>query len=279
MARNAQQLSEATNEISQLILTTTTNHSSSTSTDRQKIQDISVDISSDFETVAKSVREAVQTFGPVFILVNCAGFAAPKKFENSTIEEERRQMNVNYFGSTQVTRAVLPEMKSKAAGGHIVFVASQAGLIGLYGLSSYCASKFAVRGFAESLAMELAPFKIKVTVNCPPDTDTPGFAVENETKPEETHLISAGAGLFQPSVIARQLVVDTLEGKFFSTSGFDGWIATTLSSGLINSSFKDVITQSFLMGPLRFGAWFSVKQFYSIIQTCHNKRNQSKKTA
>ena len=55
LARNAQQLSEATNEISQLILTTT-NHSFSTATDRQKIQDISVDITSDFETVAKSVR-------------------------------------------------------------------------------------------------------------------------------------------------------------------------------------------------------------------------------
>ena len=98
-------------------------------------------------------REAVQTFGPVFILVNCAGFAVPKKFENSSVEEEHRQMDVNYFGSTQVTRAVLPDMKSNNGGGHIVFVASQAALIGLYGLSSYCASKFAVRGFAESLAM------------------------------------------------------------------------------------------------------------------------------
>ena len=85
--------------------------------------------------------------------MNCAGFAAPKKFENSTLEEERRQMDVNYFGSTQVTRAVLPDMKANNSGGHIVFVASQAGLIGLFGLSSYCASKFAIRGFAESLAM------------------------------------------------------------------------------------------------------------------------------
>ena len=50
---------------------------------------------------------------------------------------------------------------------------------------------------------EVAPFNIKVTVNCPPDTDTPGFAVENQTKPEETHLIAGGAGLFQPSAIAR----------------------------------------------------------------------------
>ena len=50
---------------------------------------------------------------------------------------------------------------------------------------------------------ELAPFNIKVTVNCPPDTDTPGFAIENQTKPEETHLLSETAGLFSPSAVAR----------------------------------------------------------------------------
>ena len=97
-------------------------------------------------------RKAVQILGPVYILVNCAGFATPKTFENSTIDEETQQMQLNFFGSTKATRAVLPEMKNNN-GGHIVFVASQGGLIGLYGLSSYCASKFAIRGFAESLAM------------------------------------------------------------------------------------------------------------------------------
>ena len=60
-------------------------------------------------------------------------------------------MDLNFFGSTKVTRAVLPDMK--LSGGHIVFVASQGSLIGLYGFSTYCASKFAIRGFAESLAM------------------------------------------------------------------------------------------------------------------------------
>ena len=152
-------------------------------------------------------------------------------------------------------------------------------------------------------------------MNCPPDTDTPGFAIENETKPEETHLISETAGLFHPKIVARykrsipvtslseikilfhyltnlfniilipkfffsrQLVEDTLQGKFLSTSGFDGWVATTLSSGLINSSFKDALTQSFLMGPLRLGTWFTVRNFYTIIQKCHQKRNHGKKLA
>ena len=63
-------------------------------------------------------------------------------------------MDLNFFGSTKVTRAVLSDMKlTPDIGGHVVFVASQGGLIGLYGLSTYCATKFAIRGFAESLAM------------------------------------------------------------------------------------------------------------------------------
>ena len=69
-----------------------------------------------------------------------------------SLEEERKQIELNFFGSTKITRAVLPDMKLNG-GGHVVFVASQGGLIGLYGLSTYCASKFAIRGFAESLAM------------------------------------------------------------------------------------------------------------------------------
>ena len=53
------------------------------------------------------------------------------------------------------------------------------------------------------LILELSPFGIKVSVNCPPDTNTPGFATEQATKPEETALISEGAGLFKPEQVAR----------------------------------------------------------------------------
>ena len=53
------------------------------------------------------------------------------------------------------------------------------------------------------LILELSPFGIKVSVNCPPDTNTPGFATEQATKPEETALICEGAGLFDPEQVAR----------------------------------------------------------------------------
>lgn len=63
-------------------------------------------------------------------------------------------MDVNYFGTVNVTRAVIPVMKQKRAG-RIVFTSSMAGLAGIYGYTSYAASKFALRGLAECLQMEV----------------------------------------------------------------------------------------------------------------------------
>ena len=64
-------------------------------------------------------------------------------------------MDINYFGSVNVTKSVLGDMKSNPDGGIIVFVSSLAGLVGLFGFTGYSASKFAVRGFAEAVAMGL----------------------------------------------------------------------------------------------------------------------------
>jgi len=274
MARNKRQLSEAREEISQAFNASAYPYASLPYPyKRPRIIDISVDVTSDSETVSRSVAQAVQILGPVYILVNCVGFALPKTFDELTIDEQTELMEYNYYGSTKVTKAVLPGMKNSNEG-HIVFVASQGSLLGLYGFSAYCASKFAIRGFAESLAMELSPFNIKVTVNCPPDTDTPGFAIENKNKPEETRKISSKSGLFQPQDIARKLISDTLQGRFLSTSGYEGWVATTLCSGLINSTFTDALRQSFLIGPLRFFTWFTIQTFYNIIDVCSKKRRE-----
>ena len=125
---------------------------------------------------------------------------------------------------------------------------------------------------------EVAPFNVKVSVNCPPDTETPGFETENVGKPEETQLISAYGGLFKPDVIAKQLVNDALDGTFLGTSGLDGWVAVKLCCGFVNSDLFEVITDAFIMGPLRFISWIYTQQFYSIVHKCQKKRNEEKKS-
>lgn len=81
---------------------------------------------------------------------------------------------------------------------------------GVFGYSAYAGSKFALRGLAEVLHMELFPYNISVTLSHPPDTDTPGFAVEELTKPKETKLISEASGLLSPDEVAVKLFQDSL---------------------------------------------------------------------
>jgi 3-dehydrosphinganine reductase len=87
-------------------------------------------------------------------------------------------MRINYIGAVYCTKAVVDSMKNRHFG-RIVFVSSQAGQLGVFGYTAYSASKFALRGLAESLQMELKPYNIYVTLSYPPDTDTPGLKEEN----------------------------------------------------------------------------------------------------
>lgn len=85
-------------------------------------------------------------------------------------------------------------------------IASGAGLIGIYGYSAYCPSKFALRGLVESLRGELKPKGIGVTIVYPPDTDTPQLAAENKIKPPETKRITATAKTWSPQAVAEQIL-------------------------------------------------------------------------
>jgi len=280
LARNAQKLSETATEIKAEV-------GSSSDGERVRVFEKSVDLSAGYEVVDKAVQETVAKMGPVYMLVNCAGFAICRKFENLSVDDEQQMMSLNYFGSIWTTRSVLPSMKESGRGGVLVFVASQGGLVGVYGMTSYCASKFAVRGFAEALAMEVSPYNISVSVTCPPDTETPGLVSESVGKPEETRLISEYGGLFSAKEVADQLVLDALntasagkgEGSYsLGSKGLDGWIAVRLCNGFANSSFALVLMETFVLGPARFISWIYTRQFYAIIRKCHRKRNVDKKT-
>jgi 3-dehydrosphinganine reductase len=99
-----------------------------------------------------------------------------------------------------------------------------AGFVGLYGYTDYCASKFAVIGFSETLRSELKPDNITVSILCPPDTDTPGFKTENLTKPRETIEISGKVKLLSAQEVADQfikgilkqtkIIIPSMDGKF-----------------------------------------------------------------
>ena len=99
--------------------------------------------------------------------------------------------------------------------GSFVGVSSAAGLVGVFGYTAYAPTKFAVRGFLESLRGELLPYGIHVGCSFPPDTDTPQLADENQYKPKETKAIS---GTIKPLTAARvaKSIIEGIEKEHFA---------------------------------------------------------------
>jgi len=164
--------------------------------------------------------EAVQAFGAPDVLINCAGRAIPHAFEDISFTQFDETLRINLYGTWNTVAALAPAMQ--ASGGAIVNVASMAGFMGVFGYSDYCASKFGVIGLSEVLRQELRRYNISVHVLCPPDTDTPGFALENLTKPPETKAISAGARIMSADEVARSLIKGLARGRFMIIPGWEG---------------------------------------------------------
>ena len=116
----------------------------------------------------------LDTFGRIDVLINNAGFVIYGKVSELTIEEIESQMETNYFGMIYCTKNFLPYMIEQGEG-HIVNVASVGASLGVPGVVSYCATKFAMLGFSEGLKHELSGTGIDLTVVSPIMVDTPLF--------------------------------------------------------------------------------------------------------
>lgn len=126
----------------------------------------------DSVSVTRGVAEVRAKHGAIDGLVNNAGVLVRGYFEDLSEAEIRRVFDANVFGAMAVTRAVMGGMR-EAGQGRIVFVSSVAGLVGSAGVSAYCASKFAIEGFAASLALEMAIYGVHVSLIEPGNVSTP----------------------------------------------------------------------------------------------------------
>jgi short-subunit dehydrogenase len=115
------------------------------------------------QKISPALQEAVKMFGRIDVLVNNAGYGTVGAIEEFSLEEIREQMETNYFGVVAVTKTILPIMREQGSG-HIVQISSQSGFRATAGFGVYNASKFAIEGFSEALAQEVAPFGIKLTI-------------------------------------------------------------------------------------------------------------------
>ncbi|KAG8223085.1 hypothetical protein J437_LFUL002033 [Ladona fulva] len=122
------------------------------------------------------------------------------------------------------------------------------------------------------------PYNISVTMALPPDTDTPGFANEEKDKPMETRLISQSAGLFEPEKVANKIMLDALDGKFFSFIGFESFMLTTLCGGMAPSaSLLDLVYEVLFLSVFKIVGQIYLKSFHRIIRKCMKEKDSMKK--
>lgn len=183
----------------------------------QRIATLSCDVAERAQ-VDQAVGDAVAGSGPVDVLLSCAGFCEPRRFVESTVDDLMRHVEVNLLGTMYAARAVAPSMVVRGSG-HIGLVSSMGGLVGVYGYSGYSAAKFGVVGFAEVLRGEMKPHGVGVTLACPPNMDTPGYAREVATEPRETAAINGIAKTIQPSVAASEFLRAIERGRFLVLHG------------------------------------------------------------
>jgi NAD(P)-dependent dehydrogenase (short-subunit alcohol dehydrogenase family) len=136
-------------------------------------------------SVTRAIGTVIDKEGRMDVLINNVGMGIGGAIESFTREEADRQMDVNFSGMTRVTREVLPHMRQQRSG-KIINISSIGGLIGLPFQSFYSASKFAIEGYSEALAMEVRPWNIRVVVVNPGDFKTGFTASRQVTKKDQS---------------------------------------------------------------------------------------------
>lgn len=153
----------------------------------QKVTYVSADVTSK-KDIVKAFDEAKAAIGrdPEYVFA-CAGASFPKYFVDHTLEDFEFLINLNYLGQAYVAHQATIRMKNNnVKHGKIVFISSVLGLMSFVGYAAYSPTKYAIRGLADTLRNELKKYCIDVHIFYPGGIKTPGFEVENKTKPQIT---------------------------------------------------------------------------------------------
>ncbi|MGW2939020.1 SDR family NAD(P)-dependent oxidoreductase [Streptomyces sp. NPDC001156] len=147
----------------------------------------------DADAAERVVGETVDAFGRLDVVVNNAGQGDRASLEDTTLEAFHRQIDTNFYGTVYLSRAAVPVLR-RQGGGRIIQISSLGGRIGSPGMTAYQSAKWAVGGFSEVLATEVAPLNIKVTVLEPGGMRTDWAGASMHTPPiSEPYQATVGA--------------------------------------------------------------------------------------
>lgn len=208
--------------------------------DHEHLLALSLDVANP-DAAAAAVNAAVDRFGRIDVLVNNAGNFYAGFFETLSPEQIRAQMETNFFGPLNVTRAALPVLRSQRSG-QIITVTSTAGFVGGSFTSAYAASKFALEGWMESLRLEVAPFGIEAMAV------EPGFF--------RTELLVEGSSTIWPEVEIEDYAEGTAAtiSAWRSMNGQQGGDPAKLADALVTLSDRGNLPVRFVAGADAMGA-------------------------
>jgi 3-oxoacyl-[acyl-carrier protein] reductase len=146
----------------------------------------------DPENWSKALHTALDTYGSVDYLINFAGIIQPSFIYQAPLSDVDRHIDINTKGTIYGTKIIGEYMKLTGKG-HIINIASLAGLAPVPGIALYTASKFAVRGFSLAAAYEYAPFGVSISVVCPDLVNTGMLDLQLNYR-DETDLVFSGSG-------------------------------------------------------------------------------------
>lgn len=198
----------------------------------QLIHAIPADVT-DVESLSMAIEDMAKTIGIPDFIFNCAGVALPGYVEQLKLEVFKWTMDIDYHGTVNVIKLLLPHLLQRGSG-HIINFSSMAGVIGTFGYSAYSGAKFAVRGFSDVIRSELTPKNIRVSIVYPPDTDTPQLAFENQFKPYETRELAGSDKPISAAAVARETLKSVSRGKYAIVPGAEAKLLYFLGTRLGN---------------------------------------------
>lgn len=217
-------------------------------TNNIKVQYFTADVTNEKE-VRTAVDKAEEVFGPIDFLITCHGTSIPKYAFETTMEEARKVMEINYWGTLNVFRAVIPRMmKRNRPNQEVLSITSQLAICGFIGYAHYCPSKFAVRGLIDVLRNELNGYNIKFHCAYPPGMKTPGFEHEQQSKPDECKEIEKGEELYTPEFCADCIINAVKRGEYHISCGDFG--CNMLIRVVIGMTQRNNLIGDFILAPI-----------------------------
>ncbi|XP_076949982.1 3-dehydrosphinganine reductase TSC10A-like [Bidens hawaiensis] len=226
----------------------------------------------DFE----AVKEAVESAGPIDVLICNHGIYSGNVVENLDIKEIKSIIGINLVGTFNVVKAALPGMKyrSDRKPVSIVLMSSQSGQVGIYGYSAYSASKYGLRGLAEALQQEVIAHDIHVSLVFPPDTETLSYTEEQKKRQPLTSMIAASSSMMQTDEVAKKTLNGIKCGSFFVFCNFKGLLLYIGTAGVSpQRSYLMAFVEVVFAGVARFVGLCYLWLWYRSIEKWHAKRN------